>query len=73
MSQVLVPGLRYVPGYLESDRQENLLAAIDSQPWHDVGGQRRIQFYGYWSEVAKGGLYRAGDLPRWAIELRKRR
>ena len=69
MSQVLVPGLRYVPGYLESDRQENLLAAIDSQPWHDVGGQRRIQFYGYWSEVAKGGLYRAGDLPRWAIEI----
>jgi alkylated DNA repair dioxygenase AlkB len=70
MSQV--PGLRYVPGYLESDAQDALLAEIDSQPWQDISGQRRIQFYGYWSDVAKGGLYRVGDLPRWAGEIAAR-
>jgi hypothetical protein len=42
-----------VPGYLEPDACGRLLAEVDSQPWHDVGGQRRIQFYGYWSEFRK--------------------
>ena len=64
-----VPGLRYVPAYLESKTQENLLAEIDAQSWQDVGGQRRIQFYGYWANYAKGGLYRVGDLPSWAGEI----
>ena len=67
-----VPGLRYVPGYLESDVQDRLLAVIDEQPWHDISGQRRIQFYGYWSNPAKGGLYRVGDLPGWASEIAAR-
>ena len=53
-------------------RRTSLLAEIDSQPWHDIGGQRRIQFYGYWSNHAKGGLYRVGDLPGWANEVAAR-
>jgi alkylated DNA repair protein alkB family protein 8 len=61
-----VPGLRYVPDYLEPDVQANLLSAIDSLPWQDMSGQRRIQFYGHWYSPAKGGLYRVGDLPDWA-------
>jgi hypothetical protein len=43
-----VPGLRYVPGYLEPDVHDRLLDEIDLQSWHAVGDQRRIQFYGYW-------------------------
>jgi alkylated DNA repair dioxygenase AlkB len=68
----VVPGLRYVPDYLESAMQESLLAEIDSRPWQDVGGQRRIQFYGHWYELAKGGVYRVGDLPGWAGEIAAR-
>jgi alkylated DNA repair dioxygenase AlkB len=68
----LVPGLRYVPAYLESDTHDSLVVEVDSQPWHAVGDQRRIQFYGYWYEHTKGGLYRVGDLPSWASEIASR-
>jgi alkylated DNA repair dioxygenase AlkB len=64
-----VPGLRYVPGYLEPDVHDRLLDEIDLQSWHAVVDQRRIQFYGYWYNHAKGGLYRIGALPVWASEL----
>ena len=68
----LVPGLRYVPGYLEEDTQNRLLAEVDAMPWHPISDQRRIQYYGYWSELARGGVYFIGELPRWANELSSR-
>jgi alkylated DNA repair dioxygenase AlkB len=68
----LVPGLRYLPGYLDSDTHDRLLAEVDSQPWQAVNGERRIQFYGHWYSHAKGGLYRVGDLPRWALDVATR-
>jgi alkylated DNA repair dioxygenase AlkB len=68
----LVPRLRYVPEYLDPDAHDRLLAAIDAESWHAFGDERRIQFYGYWYNHAKGGLYRVGELPRWASELAAR-
>ncbi len=41
-----VPGLQYIPNYLSSQDQEQLLAAIDQQSWlTDL--KRRVQHYGY--------------------------
>ena len=71
MSSPLIPGLRYVPGYVSPEIQADLLTAIDPLPWQAVGS-RRIQFYGYWYEIAKGGLYRIGHLPSWAAEIADR-
>jgi alkylated DNA repair dioxygenase AlkB len=64
-----VLGLRYVPEYLKWDTHDRLLAEVQAQPWHAIGDQRRIQFYGYWYDHAEGGMYRIGALPSWAREL----
>ena len=46
MEQVLTPiaGLKYIPGYLGSQEQDQLLAAIDQQPWM-TDLKRRVQHY----------------------------
>jgi len=67
-----VPGLTYLRDYLDAAAHDALLAHIDSQPWHPVNGERRIQFYGYWYNHAKGGMYRIGDLPDWALPVAER-
>ena len=64
----MIPGLRYVPGYLGADEHDDVLRTVSGLEWQDAGG-RRIQFYGHWYERAKGGVYRAGDLPEWAAAL----
>jgi alkylated DNA repair dioxygenase AlkB len=66
-----VPGLRYVAGYLDGDAQTRLLAEVDSQPWQHAGG-RGVQIYGYSYHHLKGGIYRLGDLPAWALDVAAR-
>src|SRR4030095_1595599 len=60
-----VPGLGYVPEYLDRDTHDRLLAAADAQPWQWLG-QRRVQVHGYSYSQAKGGVYRVGELPPWS-------
>lgn len=67
----MIPGLRYVPGYLGADEHDEVLRTVTGLEWRDAGG-RRIQFYGHWYDRAKGGVYRAGDLPEWAAALASR-
>ena len=66
-----VPGLRYLPDYLDRDIQTRVLAAADSQPWQQSGG-RSVQIYGYSYHHLKGGIYRLGDLPAWALDVAAR-
>ena len=63
-----VPGLRYLPDYLDGAAHDGLLATVDSLEWHQTGDGRRLQFYGYWYHHTKG-MYRVGDLPGWASSL----
>ena len=67
----MIPGLRYVPGYLDAAAHDTLLAAVDTGPWRDFG-ERRAQIYGYSYHYTKGGVYRVEDLPLWAQELATR-
>ena len=67
----MIPGLRYIPGYLDSQEHDSLLVAADAGPWQDFG-ERRAQIYGYSYHYTKGGLYRVEDLPPWAEELAAR-
>ena len=61
----MIPGLRYVPGYLDPATHDALLAAVDDGSWREVG-ERRMQIYGYSYDLRKGGAYRVEDLPAWA-------
>jgi alkylated DNA repair dioxygenase AlkB len=67
----MIPGLRYIPGYLDAAAHDALMAAIDAAPWRDLG-ERRAQIYGYSYHYTKGGLYRVDDLPTWAQDLAAR-
>jgi len=64
----MVPGLRYVPGYLNAAAHDSLLTAVDEGAWRDIGS-RRGQIYGYSYDLRKGGVYRVEDLPAWARDL----
>ena len=59
----VIPGLRYISGYLEPAAHDALLAAVDAGEWRDFG-ERRAQIYGYSYHYTKGGIYRVEDLPR---------
>ena len=67
----MIPGLRYVPGYLDAGAHDSLLAAVGAGEWRDFG-ERRAQIYGYSYHYTKGGLYRVEDLPLWAEHLSMR-
>ena len=67
----MIPGLRYVPAYLDATAHDALLAAVDAGPWRDFG-ERRAQIYGYSYHYTKGGIYRVEDLPPWAQDLAAR-
>ncbi len=69
-----VPGLSYLPDYVDAATAERLLAEIDRQPWlTDL--QRRVQHYGYRYDYkarrADASLY-LGPLPAWAAEIARR-
>jgi alkylated DNA repair dioxygenase AlkB len=72
MSQIsTVPGLRYLPRYLEAAAEERLIQIIDAQPWRsDLA--RRVQHYGYRysykARRADPSMY-LGPLPLWLLEL----
>jgi alkylated DNA repair dioxygenase AlkB len=67
-----IAGLRYVPNYLDAATHDHLFQATDSQPWQHSHQGRRIQIYGYTYDLAKGGIYRIGELPPWAAEISER-
>lgn len=60
-----IPGLRYLPDYLDSATHTEILDAVDSSPWHTMV-DRRVQIYGYSYHDSRGGIYRIGELPNWA-------
>jgi len=63
----MIPGLRYVPAYLDAAEHDALLTAVDAGPWRNFG--RRMQIYGYSYDIRKGGAYRVDDLPSWALAV----
>jgi len=68
---VAIPGLRYVPGFVDEPWEAELLSAIDAQPW--LGDlKRRVQHYGYRYDYkarrVDPSMY-LGPLPDWALPL----
>ncbi len=69
-----IPGLRYLPNYITRQEHDQLLAAIDQQPWLDTL-KRRVQHYGYRydykSRAVDASLF-LGPLPIWIAPLTER-
>lgn len=66
-----VPGLVYIPNFLNEDEQDNLIETIDQQKW-SIKDQRRIQEYGYKYDYQDGSFAASthlGTLPDWAQRI----
>ncbi|HEY9834573.1 MAG TPA: alpha-ketoglutarate-dependent dioxygenase AlkB [Stenomitos sp.] len=66
-----VPGLIYIPKFLNEDEQDNLIETIDQQKW-SIKDQRRIQEYGYKYDYQDGSFAASthlGALPDWAQRI----
>jgi len=67
-----IAGLRYVADFIEMATHDELLAIVSCQKWHDVSGQRRMQFYGYTYDYLSHSIKRTGKLPPWARRIARR-
>jgi alkylated DNA repair dioxygenase AlkB len=69
-----IPGLTYVPEYINFEKQNQLIHAIDQQEW-SIKLKRRVQHYGYRYDYKNGSLASAnylGALPDWAENIASR-
>lgn len=68
-----IPGMTYIPDYINLEEQQELLNIIDQQEW-SIELERRIQQYGYTYEHLNGVIVSSqywGALPDWANSLAK--
>ena len=69
MQNITVPGLNYVPNYIDAQEQNRLLKIIDQQPWlTDL--KRRVQHYGYRYDYKTRSIDPTmflGALPDWIL------
>jgi alkylated DNA repair dioxygenase AlkB len=66
-----IPGLTYIPEYIDSTEEFALLKNIDAQNW-DTGIKRRVQHYGYkydYNTRRLGEAGRAEPIPSWLQNL----
>jgi alkylated DNA repair dioxygenase AlkB len=68
---VTVPGLRYLPDFIDAETEAALLATIDQQAWlNDL--KRRVQHYGWRYDYKARGIgqdLRIGAIPDWLAGL----
>lgn len=72
-----IPGLTYIPDYINDDEHNQLLGIVDQQPWStdSIEKTRKIQQHGYRLDYHKDFLVASsylGDLPDWADKLATR-
>ncbi|MGQ4646312.1 alpha-ketoglutarate-dependent dioxygenase AlkB [Lyngbya aestuarii] len=66
-----IPGLTYIPQYLNADQQIRFINIVNQQEW-SIKAERRIQNYGYRYDYEQGVFVSSsylGTLPDWAEEL----
>lgn len=69
-----ISGLSYIPDFITSEQEQNLVQTIDSQPWLD-DLKRRVQHYGYKYDYKARRIdtsMKIGKLPDWLEGLAKR-
>jgi alkylated DNA repair dioxygenase AlkB len=73
-SDVVIPGLTYLPDFVDVATHDRLLKIIEEQPWlNDL--QRRVQHYGYRYDYkarrVDPSMY-LGPLPDWVADIAER-
>lgn len=72
--QHVLPGLRYLPDFIDTETEAALIATIDQQPWlNDL--KRRVQHYGWRYGYKARGIgqdLRIGAIPDWLAGLCER-
>lgn len=72
--QPTIPGLGYLPNFIDAQTETALITTIDQQPWlHDL--KRRVQHYGWRYDYKARGIaqdLRIGAIPDWLAGLCKR-
>ena len=66
-----IQGLTYLPNYISSEEETQLLEMIDNQPWLD-DLKRRVQHYGYKYDYKARRIninMKVGDLPDWLAQI----
>lgn len=63
-----IPGLSYLPSYVTEQEEQELVRAIDREPW-DITWDRRRQYYGATYGAAPGP---ERPIPAWGLALAKR-
>jgi alkylated DNA repair dioxygenase AlkB len=66
-----IPGLTYIPSYISSEYEHELLNLIDAQNWN-LDLKRRTQHYGYKYDYTARSVdpsYYLGEMPYWIDEL----
>lgn len=69
-----IPGLRYLPDFIDAETEAALLTIIDQQPWLD-DLKRRVQHYGWRYDYKARGItqdLRIGAIPDWLDGLCQR-
>ena len=74
---IAIPGITYIPNYVNVDEQNQLLDVIDQQVWslESIESKRRIQQHGYRYDYKNDILVSVsclGSLPDWAKSIAKR-
>lgn len=72
--QQALRGLSYLPCYITTYEEAELLRRIDAEPWSNEL-ERRVQHYGYKYDYKSRRIddsMRVGDLPPWLLELANR-
>jgi len=67
----MIQGLSYHPEFVSADEAQQLLAAVDAEPWPGTL-KRRVQHYGYRYDYKARAVDRSmhlGALPAWAATL----
>lgn len=67
----MIPGIEYVPEYLDQADHDRFIAAVDAHPWL-TSVDHGVQIYGYHYNHKQRAAYRIGDLPTWAASLARR-
>lgn len=68
-----IPGLHYLPDYINKDQERRLITAIDQREWL-TEIKRRVQHYGYryGYSLTDKKLKPADAFPRWAANLSRK-
>ena len=67
----MIPGVHYLPHYIDQHTQDQLLDAVDQQMWQ-FSVRHRVQVYGYNYSHRQRAAFRIGDLPPWSVALAER-